>query len=323
MLKKRLFGWAALLIFSCLMFSTHAHADTRAHQLHTFCALTSYGIVPITDRPEHSVKEYGAVGDGLTEDTAAIQRALDLVPQGSVLLFPKGVYIYSDVLKLSHNDIILLGQEAVLSAQSPSRQTIELKGDRTAIIGLTLKGIGDQRKATAASTKILVTGRWTQIIDNKIDGGASGGIFVFGGKDFRIVGNTVSKTLADGIHMTYGAVRGVVEDNIVEHTGDDSIAVVSYKNEVLASTIGPSGQVLIRNNLVGNNAWGRGISVVGGEDIIITNNTISNVGMAAGVLVAQEASTGGVKNILIKNNSLKDIQPPANKNAPLHTPRRN
>jgi hypothetical protein len=44
-----------------------------------------------------SVKDFGAVGDGTTNDTAAIQAAIDaLSPLGGTLYFPKGTYIVSD-----------------------------------------------------------------------------------------------------------------------------------------------------------------------------------------------------------------------------------
>jgi len=44
-----------------------------------------------------SVKDFGAVGDGLTDDTAAIQAAINaLSPLGGTLWFPKGAYIVSD-----------------------------------------------------------------------------------------------------------------------------------------------------------------------------------------------------------------------------------
>lgn len=42
-----------------------------------------------------SVRDYGAVGDGVTDDTEAIQRAFNTVPHGSVLTFPSGTYVLS------------------------------------------------------------------------------------------------------------------------------------------------------------------------------------------------------------------------------------
>ncbi len=47
-----------------------------------------------------SVKKFGAKGDGVTDDTRAIQRAIDKLYQqgGGVLLFPEGVYIVTSVI---------------------------------------------------------------------------------------------------------------------------------------------------------------------------------------------------------------------------------
>lgn len=47
--------------------------------------------------PYPNVLQYGAVGDGVTDNTAALQGALDLVLSGGRLLFPKGVYNYTSL----------------------------------------------------------------------------------------------------------------------------------------------------------------------------------------------------------------------------------
>lgn len=45
-----------------------------------------------------SVKDFGAVGDGVTDDTAAIQAAIDAVSLNGTLLMPAGTYLVSGVL---------------------------------------------------------------------------------------------------------------------------------------------------------------------------------------------------------------------------------
>jgi hypothetical protein len=60
---------------------------------------------------------YGAVGNGTTDDTAAIQAALNALPnvnnstKGGVLLFPAGVYRLTSPLTSSVQNVCLLGQE--------------------------------------------------------------------------------------------------------------------------------------------------------------------------------------------------------------------
>ena len=40
-----------------------------------------------------NVKDFGAVGDGVTEDTAAIQAAIHCLPENGLLHFPAGTYL--------------------------------------------------------------------------------------------------------------------------------------------------------------------------------------------------------------------------------------
>ena len=60
-----------------------------------------------------SVKDFGAVGDGVTDDTVAIQNAIDAISQG-VVVFPAGTYVTSADIDLKNN-VSLHGQNAVIT----------------------------------------------------------------------------------------------------------------------------------------------------------------------------------------------------------------
>ncbi|KVV51647.1 hypothetical protein WT27_30710 [Burkholderia territorii] len=235
----------------------------------------------------------------------ALQRALDALQPGQRLMFAPGRYVIGRSLVVRTPNAVLSGYGATLIATTPDDQTIELRGDGTTLVGFRLAGTGTTRLTTPESTKIEVTGRGVQVLDNVIDGGAGAGIFVFGGADVAIVGNEVLSTLADGIHMTHGARNVLVQGNVVRGTGDDMIAVVSYQAEGVLTR-----NVLITGNSLEGNPWGRGITVVGGANVTISNNIVRNVQVSSGILVAQEDSnrTAGSSDIRIEGNSIADIQ---------------
>jgi hypothetical protein len=56
-----------------------------------------------------NVKDLGARGDGVTDDTAAIQAAINAAPEGSTIHFPVGTYILSD-LKINRSGLFLVGE---------------------------------------------------------------------------------------------------------------------------------------------------------------------------------------------------------------------
>lgn len=54
-----------------------------------------------TDRPWIPVTNYGAVGDGVTDDTAALQAAISAVSDGATLFYPPGTYLISETLEMA------------------------------------------------------------------------------------------------------------------------------------------------------------------------------------------------------------------------------
>lgn len=66
--------------------------------------LTEHNRIYAADR---SVKKFGAVGDGTTDDTAAIQAALTA---GGTVYFPAGTYLVTDTLSITSAGVTLVGE---------------------------------------------------------------------------------------------------------------------------------------------------------------------------------------------------------------------
>lgn len=68
-----------------------------------------------------NIKVYGAKGDGVADDTAAIQSAIDYAgASGAALMFPKGQYRITATLELPLSSIFMLGQgDAKIIAAAP------------------------------------------------------------------------------------------------------------------------------------------------------------------------------------------------------------
>ncbi len=264
-------------------------------------------------RPADSANVYVRPAPNATDQADELQRALDALRPGQRLTFVPGRYVVGRSLVVRQPHVLVSGYGATLSATDAADQTIELRGDGTTLAGFRLSGTGATRLDTPASTKVEVTGRDVQVLDNVIDGGASAGIFVFGGADVAIVDNRVLSTLADGIHITHGARNVLVRHNVVRDTGDDMIAVVSYVADGALSR-----NVLITGNVLEGNAWGRGITVVGGADVTISDNVVHDVQVSAGILVAQEDSyhTYGASNVRIEHNVIASIQTASGRSDP-------
>ena len=71
-----------------------------------------------------SVKAFGAVGDGVADDTAAIQRAIQALPKGARLYFPAGTYLSAPILLKSHMTLELAKDAVLLGATDKRRYPV-------------------------------------------------------------------------------------------------------------------------------------------------------------------------------------------------------
>jgi hypothetical protein len=99
-----------------------------------------------------SVKDFGAVGDGVADDTAAIQAAIAGSPTGSTIYFPAGTYFVTDTI-LIDVDVSFVGtgeMGSIILAQhsAPNTDVIEIGNVDETRVGVCIEKLGIQFKNT-------------------------------------------------------------------------------------------------------------------------------------------------------------------------------
>lgn len=81
-----------------------------------------------------SSKDFGAVGDGTTDDTAALQAALNALPQYGELIINPGTYIISSTLTVGTDNVIIRGQAVIKAKANISFSPLMNAASRTGLI---------------------------------------------------------------------------------------------------------------------------------------------------------------------------------------------
>ena len=230
------------------------------------------------------VTDFGAKGDGATDDTDAIERALAALRPGGSLSFPAGrTFGHSRVIVVDTPNTRILGPGRLL-AMAEATSAVQIDADGVTVRGLSF-GVASttQRWSAPAQHKLYLGTRKNIVVrDVSIDGSAAAGLFCYGTSQLQISDVRVANTRADGIHLTNGCHDVVVESPVTTATGDDGIAVVSYRSD---STY--CQNIIVNNARVTSTTGGRGMSVVGGSHVSYKNVGISGTN-AAGLYIACE-----------------------------------
>jgi polygalacturonase len=210
------------------------------------------------------VTTLGAVGDGVTDDTRALQAALDAMVPGTTLLLPAGkVFAHSDVLRVRVADTSVAGGGTLL-ATNEARSGVWLEADRVLLQDVVVRTAATTRRWDAYEQMGVRVAARDGVTVRRVGvyGAAAAGIYVGGASNFLIDDVVVEGSRSDGIHMTEGSRDGLVRNARVSGAGDDGIAVVSYSMDGKVCA-----RITVQDSSVRNGTWGRGFSVVGGEDV--------------------------------------------------------
>lgn len=239
-----------------------------------------------------NVKDFGAVGNGVTDDTAAINLALAALTNNSCIFFPAGQYNHTGLgFPTGKTNILVKGDNAKLYLTVNANNTILTASSNSYI---TFEGIWFDAVGTARANGIhlRIQSDYTTVRDCIISRSSDWGIQVDGSsavKGFVCESNFFIDTLGDGVHVM-NADGWRISNNTFWQCGDDAIAALAQ-----STTIRPINGI-ISNNLIygrttaiaGVNTHGfRGIVVFLGKNILISGNNIYNT-YASGIDVNDE-----------------------------------
>ena len=300
--------------------------STDSHRLGALTPWGTQATVTAMTPPVVYVRDFGAKGDGVTDDTAAINEAIASMTRGGTLVFDPGkTYRKNANVVVSKPGVKLWGYGAKLYAYTSQseidankpglgipQQSVRLAAPGTAIYGFDIISNLKRRLPHGHPhyALIAIESDGNVAADNRLNDGH--GIFVraYGeagkstanpARNFKILHNYVYRTWNDGIHITgQGTHNGLISRNIVRESGDDMIAVINYrKGEPNIYNIE------ISDNDVAGTYWGRGITISGGKDIQVLRNKIDNVLYDAGILLFADGAswhTANVRNVLVEGN---------------------
>jgi len=220
-----------------------------------------------------SVKDYGAIGDGTTDDIIPINlaRTALVVNGGGVLYFPRGNYRVSTGIDLTNNMTILGDGDSsqIISTSTSFNTVINHIGSAGTVI------------SNVNILNIALKGNW---LTANAEGGASG----------LITATYVDNITISNCFLSYSCFMGMllnhctnvkVLDNTIKYCPRDLIAVWNSTNTIVDSNI-----------LLGNDDDGISLHSTGDvpvrSNVIVSNNTLTD--------------TGGIRTISMYGMVIKD-----------------
>lgn len=230
-----------------------------------------------------SVKDFGALGDGVTDDSAAIQRGIEAIAAigAGTLYFPEGqYYVPNNTTALRIKSSIRIAgagmQASVIryndSAGASRRDCFRVFND-TGAFDITFEDIAIQSDwgagdyAQRSHLMELHTTSTVNVHRCRFSDSRFFNVVVSGASRVHITGSEFYRSVADGIHCS-GCTNVTIDGNFFQFINDDAIAV--HTSDATPNPV-QAGIVISNNRIIDS----QGIATLGGKHVAITGNSIT------------------------------------------------
>ena len=264
-----------------------------------------------------SVKDFGAVGDGVTDDTAALNAAANAIVSGQTLLIPAGTYIYnptSTPLTFSTSNIKIYGKGAIKATTSVDKVVVLLSGNYITWDGPSIEGDGTVYSSYTPSTE---DNRWALLRVTGDDVDIRSGLILNPYLNGIHANSCDNLTIGDGVDVLGGPVSAAVSTYFqsirianctnfrVDNPYIGSNSLGGKPEEGLFATGGRNGYIKITCSA----AWDHGVYSIGVVGVNIEG--CSTVTDQAGIACSPpEYQTYNAAQTKLINNSIRASDTP-------------
>jgi polygalacturonase len=280
------------------------------------------------ERPSLNVLDFGAKGDGVTKDTAAIQTALDACAEngGGTVLVPEGVFLTGGIILHAHTTLQLTSRANLLGSPDIADYPLEnvrwegefREGHRALIsateaANITITGgaifgpplpLGKLRNPRGPAL-IELTGCTNTVLENfTTQYQQLWSIHVLFCKNLTARNLTIRTVNANGDGLDIDSCDGVLIERCDINTGDDAISLKSGRGLAAQNLARPTQNVVIRDCRLQSSiyaALGLGTEMSGGIRNVKLQNCVISGRQNAIFIKSRDGRGGFMENISGEN----------------------
>lgn len=235
-------------------------------------------VKPVTETPPGfkenatvNVKNFGATGNGTTDDYPAIQAAINSVHSG-IIYFPAGTYLVRKGLVVKSNNTVLMGSgknTASIIVAACNSDIITLNGIRCSVNGLAIDGNGNGKGGRGYNKKgdgIVINGTQSEVSDCIIQNCAGNGInaaYVKGNNHSKNISNCKIFTCRQAGIMVTSNDMYIKDCEIANNEGNQQVILAGANNRMHNCHIWSADQYTANKNTIGVEIRGDGGQVQG------------------------------------------------------------
>jgi len=244
----------------------------------------------------HSVRDFGAKGDGQADDSAAVIAAIEAARQdGRPVWVPAGNYKVTRDFVLS-DGVTIQGAgmwhttfvgDADLYGKADRRVRIKLAGKNVRVADFAIFGWLNYRNDDEPNDGLVGAGCTDSEIARIWVEHTKAGAWIYNGTRLRLEGCRFRNLIADGVNLCVSTNNSIVENCTARGTGDDCFAIWPVAADQGYDGHGTKpGHNVIRRCTGSLTFLANGASVYGGEGNRVEDCLFTDIGTGCGVLIS-------------------------------------